>query len=425
MKKLLLKMSLGALACLLLLIVVPEAAHAQSYGDDTCSSSSIFEIDYDPSQPGLVTETVNYIRSVVMSSVQALFIGISSNPEFRYAAMASATLAVAIYGALFMFGIVPLTMGQALSRFFKIAFVMIMISPLAWSFFTDTVYRFFDAGTDEIILLFVNTSAGVPMPVTIPIFGDWLTLTFGVTNPFWLFDGIVAQVLSPRAITTMMASMTNTGPFGAGIGLMIGAGTGVFIMGVLNAMRIYCVAIIAKGLLFGIAPIMFVFLLFDKTKQMFTGWVNQLVNFSLQPILMFAFLSFYIILIESSYNNMMEGVEICWAELSHVEGAASPPHGWVMRDPTDGSLTTNWSWEGAAECLADSSSSSCSEFPISIINILTFLFTAYLGWKLTEIVPSIAIEIAGSSLMLNRVGQGGGSWNTSGGGSMMGKLFSN
>lgn len=412
---------LGMLALLLAFAVVPDAQ--AMVADDTCSSSSIFEIDYDPSKPGLVTETVNYIRSVVMASVQALFIGISSNPDFQYAAMASATLAICIYAVLFMFGIVPLTLGQALNRLFKIIFVFIMISPLAWSFFGSTVYRFFDAGTDELILLFVNTAAGVPMPVTLSLFGDWVTVTFGVTNPFWLFDGLVAQILSPKAITTMMASMTNTGPFGAGIGLMMGAGTGVFMLGVLNAMRIYCVSIIAKGLLFGIAPIMFVFLLFDRTKQMFTGWVNQLINFSLQPILMFAFLSFYIILIESSYNNMMEGVEICWSDLEHVEGSAGSPSGWVMRTP-EGLTTTNWTWEGAAECLADPSSTQCPEFPISIINVLTFLFTAYLGWKMTSIVPSIAIEIAGSSLMLNRVG-GATRWGSGGGGggSVLGGLF--
>ncbi len=417
------KLLCALMMAVMLIGIVPDA-FAQEYDEDQCSSAPIFEINARPDgEPGLVTETVNYIRGVVVAAVYNLFVGISSSPTFEYAAMAAATLSVAIFGAAFMFGIVPLTLGQALIRSFKLALVFIAISPDAWYFFSSTVFRFFDAGTDELILLFVNTSMGVPMPVTIPIFGDWLYFEFGVTNPFWLFDNLVESVFSPKAVMTFIAMMT-TGPMGFAMGLMFGAGTVIFLFQTFAAMKVYCVSIIAKGLLFGIAPIMFVFLLFDKTKQIFMGWVNQLVNFSLQPILMFAFLSFFIILMESAYYNMLDGIEVCYEEVTMVDGNIDMTKMWRIRTP-DNPTPTAWSWEGALQCLADPNEGDCPAFPISIVDLLTFLLTAYIGFKMVSVVPSIAIEISGSSLLLNQVGEGtrwGGSGG-SGGGSMMGRLF--
>jgi type IV secretory pathway VirB6-like protein len=66
-----------------------------------------------------------------------------------------------------------------------------------------------------------------------------------------------------------------------------------YVWGVVGALKVYIIAIIARHLMYAVAPIYLTFLLFEKTKSLFDAWIEQIVNFTLQPIFLFAFFGMF------------------------------------------------------------------------------------------------------------------------------------
>ena len=70
---------------------------------------------------------------------------------------------------------------------------------------------------------------------------------------------------------------------------------------VIQVVELMILSILAFHVLILISPIFVPFLLFKATKQTFDGWVNQIIVYSLYPIMIFAFLSFMYVIIDKLY----------------------------------------------------------------------------------------------------------------------------
>ena len=83
-----------------------------------------------------------------------------------------------------------------------------------------------------------------------------------------------------------------TGPIGWLVFAMIIWAVFVFFVCIIEAVIAYLFTIVAVAFLATLAPIFITFLLFQLTKTLFDSWIKMLVNFSLQPIILFAALAF-------------------------------------------------------------------------------------------------------------------------------------
>lgn len=400
-------------------IVQPPAAPPPATEDnrEACTDNPAYSgnpIINGTGQKGIITSVVEQIQNMVGKAMKKMFEAIVANPSFQSAIWAAMVLFIALYGAGFLMGVVNLTLGEGIVRLLKLGVIFTLISPDGWNFFNSYVADFFIKGTDELIEVMTSIAVGGTPG------------TGGGDGPLAVLDSTVRVVFSFKMFISLVTAL-GTGPYGVMFTALLLYSLGTFIRAVLQAAWVYLMAIIAKMLLLGLAPIFISFLLFSRTKQLFDGWLGQLVNYSLQPILLFAFLGFYTVLIESSLKSILN-TEMCWVPLPQSWlGSIFELHMW--RYMIEGkAYTGGWGWLGATGVDGSGNPLTNKVFPIDIVDVLIFLLLAQLAWRYTQVVVSIAREIAGSGAFLSNIqgalsgyfGGAGGKAKTAAGGAMRG-----
>lgn len=343
-------------------------------------------------EPGILTNITTYIKDVINGASQKLFEAFTKSSSYQAAVNAAVTLMIVIYGVAFMIGVAQPSFGQVLIRLVKVGVIYAVISPGGWQFFSDYAVKFFNDGTDDLIRTVMNIGTGIPLAP-----GD---------SPFKALDGLAKFVLSPDMIIAMMSSTFASGSYGLMMGALMAFAVGGLLKMLVEALKTYALSFIMRALLLGIAPLFIVFLLFDKTKQLFTGWLNALINLSLQPILYFTFISFFVVMLSTSAYSMLGGAEICWSDVKAVQGSQNKIAFWrfKMKGETTPSLES-WTWEGSLSCLmsgkAADGKSKCPEFPINIVDLLSFLILVYVAQRFSDVVARISSELSSAFVNLD------------------------
>lgn len=385
-----------ALMCMALLSVPHVAMAAEPIDPSVCTTMSdradeLFSGEPDANEPGILAEIFGFIKEVTEGATQNIFSNFVGNSSYQYAISGVLTLYIAIFGAMFTMGLVQATFGQVLQRLVKIALILTLLTE-GWGFFNQYVVAFFNDGTDELIGAVMDIAAGQPAGTTTAI----------GASPFYRIDRIASFLIHPETIVALMGSATS-GVYAFGMtGLMLLAFFG-FVKLLVNALQTYAVAFVVRSLLLGLAPIFFVFLLFERTKGLFTGWLNLLVGFSLNPILLFTFLSFMVVMIQSATVNMMS-VELCWATVSPEEGKNSQKQFWRFLDENGEPYLLDWDFEGNKQCTIASGAQAgqeCPQFPIKIIDVLTFFLLVWLAMRFSEVIERVSNELASTVASLS------------------------
>jgi type IV secretion system protein VirB6 len=408
---------LCGMACLLGLVaftaIAPQPAHAFSVGnpssvisDHTCTRFTEREneaFNANTANDGLLTSIYYFIKDIVDVATETLYRSIVQSSSYQYALTGLVTLYVAIFGAMFTIGLIQASFGQMLMRFIKLGILYSALHPsLGWYFFSDYAVSFFNDGTDDLVRGVIQIGTGAPLP-------------YGA-SPFYQLDKLASFFIHPETIVALLGA-ASAGPYALGMtGIAVIAGLG-FMKMLIEALRVYAVSFVARSILLGIAPIFIMFLLFDKTKQLFNNWLNVLISMSLQPILLFTFMSFMLVMIESSMRNMLN-VELCWMETQKAEGTSAQTASWVFIDPNTGKpLIADWTSAGNSSC-TETSGSDCAEFPFHIIDVLTFLILVWLTQRFSTVIDRIASELSSTFIALDPAGRLDGflQAQTSGGG---------
>jgi len=373
--------------CLPLQDVLAQSMTAPT--DNSCTNDPSFNPENSPT--GLVTEIANQVQRLLNTLAQDLFVAISGHPNFQYAMAGLLTLYVAIFGILFAFGMVKETVYDFTIRVVKLAIIVILMNGSAWTYFYDHVVMLFVTATDELINTVTSVivgASGAPDP--------------GV--PLSVLDTALQRALSSKMIVHLFAIAT-TGMYGIVHAVLMGFALFSFIGSLLLAVWIYLMSLVLRTLLFGLAPIFLACMLFDRTKPLFLGWLNQLVSVCLQPVLLFTFLSFFILLIVGTIDNLLTA-PVCWTEIADSKRAtpfqyifprfaipdSSGSGGWLK-------FFGDWTWQGADSPLINSSTPS-PIFPVDILGILTFLLLTQLGKRFSEISLLVAKDLAFGSVNL-------------------------
>lgn len=370
------------------LIAIPQLAHAQVVsGPETCTGFSDLAKQANANTPGLLTNITDYVKEVVNGATQNLYQAFTNSGAYQAAVGAAITLMIVIFGVSFLIGVVQASFGQVLIRLAKIGIILTLISPAGWQFFSDYAVKFFNDGTDQLIGIVMEIGTGVAATAN---------------QPFVVLDGLAKIVLSPDMIIAIMGSVFNSGPYGLAMGGLLGVGVFGLLKMLINGLRLYAISFVMRSLMLGVAPIFVVFLLFDKTKQLFSGWVNILVLLSFRPILYFTFISFFLVMLTSATTNMMGGKELCWVAYKGTQGTENKLSFWRFKnkDGTFPDIETS-SWDGLITCRLNGSKE-CPPFPLNIVDILSFLILVFVAGKFAEVTGQIANEISNSFLNIDQ-----------------------
>lgn len=356
-------------------------------------------------QKGILTQIYDFIKEIVDDATKTIFKSFVQNSNYQMAVYAATVLSVALFGVFFTIGLVQLTAGQVLMRLIKIGVIFSVVSPGGWGFFNDIVVNFFNNGTDEIVTGVIRIAAGggsIPPDA----------------SPFYQLDKLGEFLINPQTLTMILGSLTS-GPFGMGMGALSMMAFGAFLKMLIDALRSYAICFVVRSLLLGLAPIFIVFLLFERTKQLFNTWLNSLISCSLQPILLFTFLAFFTVMLESATKNMFSA-ELCFAEFEQAVGSTNRISGWRFKS-ADGSeiLIDENTWRGNLSCLLRGSAPAggatptggaaatpdCPEFPIKILDVLTFLMLVFLASRFAEVIDRVANELSSTFIALDPAGK--------------------
>ena len=241
---------------------------------------------------------VDEIKTVLKQVQQTVFNGVISG-DFGNFVRAILTLYIALYGAAFMAGLIQTPQFDFMIRMFKVAIVMALIHPNAWEFFNDHLFKLFTDGTAYIINLLNNLTSG-----TIADWGGDATIDFS------MLDLTVGKFVT-QSFWVKVISLLFAGPFGWLYIIAIIYAVIVFTKAVLLALISYIMALVAMAVLVGTSPIFIIFLLFEQTKNVFEGWVQEMVNYSVRPILIFTVLTVFNYLMFAILAKIM-GFNACW-----------------------------------------------------------------------------------------------------------------
>jgi len=417
----------------------------------TCTNLPSYDISYPHYGDGLFSIIKSQIDGVLAPMTQGMFESILESPTVHGAVQAAATLYIVIYGLLFSFGMVPITAYELMIRLVKIGIIVTIfdgvssggtVTQVNWTDFNGTHhtstpgYRdfattfgtFFTDGTDEIINKVTSVAIAGIQDTSAPVsFGyNGGTYVRG-GGPFGPMDYAIAMVVSPKMAATIIGAFT-TGPYGPGIGLVLIMSLASFLKSLLNAMWVYVMALVMRTFLFALAPLFIPCILFSRTRNLFDGWLNQIINACLQPIFLFAFFSFFAVLFQACLDQVFQ-TPVCWTPLKNVE------HGgffngqlwrWAVWDchavNANGGqgnwapFVGDWGWEGPIGLPPDCSTSSVN--PLGIMLPITLWIIADLASRFNEVTVQIAKDISGASTDLRMgVGERLSQWASGGGGS--------
>lgn len=160
---------------------------------------------------------------------------------------------------------------------------------------TEGQFRIFEY-FDCVILELIGYRVGVPascMDTTVspevPYTPTWPSLNCNVGDTET--KAPVTGELNVIGIGVVLFGLFFTGPIGAAILVLAISLIMSIILALVQSMMLYVVSLFAVTVLFALAPIMAPFLLFEQTKSVFRQWWQHIIVYSLQPVILVAFLS--------------------------------------------------------------------------------------------------------------------------------------
>ncbi len=174
----------------------------------------------------------------------------------------------------YMLGTVQLGINDFIIRIVKIACVVLATSESSWKFFGENLYTLFIDGSAQLIDGFAGY--GAKDQESGKIFG-FLDETVGV--------------LFSAGTWLKFLSLVLAGPFGFVAFLGIIWASVIFLKCMIIAIVKYVIATVLVGFLLALAPLFIVFVLFQTTSKLFTGWIQLMAGVSLQPVIAFSLLS--------------------------------------------------------------------------------------------------------------------------------------
>ncbi len=310
------------------------------------------------------------------TGAQGIFEGFVQSPQYQTAIGAAFSLFVIIYGMSVAVGMVQVSLGDAAIRVAKIGFISVV--AMNWDVFYQDIGSFFINGTDEIINYFLQNFADLYSNGATGGAGSGTTTGDGgiAGQIFSGYDDLIARIFSFQTFA-FISALFHAGPYAPIYGAFLIMTLWWLIQAVMKVVQVYIFSLFAKALLFAIAPVFLAFILFERTKPMFDAWLNQLVSFSLQPILITAYIGLFSKLITPFFDEFA-GYKMCWNRIGNT---------------ADG----DWGWQFVNK---NSTSNQPVDFgptstpPIQLQAVFLFMFFAWLFKTALSMTDAMSVSIA-------------------------------
>ncbi len=222
--------------------------------------------------------------------LKIVYNNVINNPNYKLAVSALLTIYLIYTFMQFLLGNSEMNTKELMTVILKIIIISQLLSAdTAWTFFNQYLFSLFFNGSAYLLGLLGSS-----------------------------FDGetnIVSLLLTPQLYIKLssLPFLDNAGSaFGIGIAYMIILIISILIAiwGVMYSLTVYVLCLMMISMLIILAPIFLCFVLFDQTKGIFDKWLQYLISFSLQTIILMAGVSMFSVIIKDQiYKNL--GFRVC------------------------------------------------------------------------------------------------------------------
>ena len=299
-----------------------------TYYDDNVGGYEISIISGIVQKKGFIQKAIEVFEKQ-MDKVRAnMFRAITLDGAFISAIRALLVLYVVIQALAFMLGMVKTHQAELVTRLFKVGIISVLISDSAWEFFNGYLFVFFTDGAESIAQMITKSTM-------LDENGNSKYLLPDEYKSIAVFDIIINMFFSQAFIAKMFALFTGgiTTPFAP----FIIYGTVIILKAIFVSVKLYLLATIFTSLLIVVAPIMFPFMLFKATNDIFQAWLKQLISNAMLIIVISITIGFMMdILIAQIYNMISFDIQCKGLHLFDLLGMNVGFSWWVPQ------LNTSW-----------------------------------------------------------------------------------
>lgn len=175
----------------------------------------------------------------------------------------------------------------------------------------------------------------------------------------------------PNVSVASIASIILAGYFTGPVGIYFSVAIlffGVFLVVItIKALHIFLGSAVSIILMVFVSPVIFLSLLFDKTKNIFTKWLTNLIGFALQPVILFA----YIFIVVTMMDKVLIGSATFKTMSKNQNAAKSLDCEEYCISSYDGSLVKK-SENGYEDCIVDYFSKKINPYTDSVACLVNF-----------------------------------------------------
>jgi type IV secretory pathway VirB6-like protein len=246
----------------------------------------------DP-KPGPLETVFHAFSEPIDALMKRIYKGVVNNTEYINMVRALLVLYILFFAYAYLMGMVEKPRTEFITKVVKFGIIAQLISPDSWDFFYNNFFAAFVDGVLQIAVLIATP------------FAD-----YDPASPWYSMDQILKKFASAETAAKVGSTLfSNIAGFLLIIVFYISLA--LFIIAAIKALTVYIVAYIGIAFMVALAPLFIIFLLFDKTRELFEEWVNQLVAFSLQQIILFAGLGMFAALLFHFLTEAV-GYRVCW-----------------------------------------------------------------------------------------------------------------
>jgi|GEM_PF-6227427 len=384
------------------------------YDDNSGAFYVALKRGFDPKETPPITYVIQMITSKLDQSAKDIYLKITENNQYLSALKAGLTLYMILQGLLYITGMMNMTQRELLFTFLRLIIVMqLLTSQSSWTLFHDYFFSFFTTGLDSILSIITSTMTGQ------------------TTSGFTFFDKMIGLFYSYETWMKILALSVSV-PSGIVVAGLLGLALAILTLAIVQGVILYLLAYLAISILIILAPIFITFMLFQITKPLFEGWINQFAGYFFQAVLVFASIvllsqviidKIYKILgfrvcyqdyitftVNGSKFVLLKAWQICSFSMNEAKGIITIP-GYGFWDPSDADrFCTPYECTGERyinlpflDLVKDASLIKAFENPFIDLNLpmlyngFILVLLAYLMFKFNAVVPDIGKGIAGGS----------------------------
>jgi type IV secretory pathway VirB6-like protein len=256
---------------------------------------------------GPIQKFIDYIFNKILQYAIQDFTNLVDNDKFKSMVRATLTLYFCLLGIMFSIGMVQFTHKELIKRVFRVLIISVLLTGSAsWNFFNGYFLNMFTGGFLDLTSIVTSVFTQVNDK------GD-------VRGSLVFFDQILDIFFCPET-TSKIWSLLLYHYVGIYMIPLIYYAIYVFVKVIIETVMYYVMTYMTICFLISMAPMFFVFMLFDKTKYIFDAWINQLSSYVIQGVFYIAALGMMTVIILTEFYKVL-GFRVCWVTVVTLIGA--------------------------------------------------------------------------------------------------------